>query len=71
MMKKIIFIGLIVYIMMTSFTSGYLYNHYECFETSNDHSMGCSIGQVVLSTVWPVFWTYHSGSLLFYSDSNR
>jgi len=56
----------IAYVLMISVTYGYSQRLWSCHETSYERACYTDAGGAGI--VWPVFWVFHVGTLMFEPD---
>ena len=66
MMKKKV-IAVAAYCFMISVTFGYIQNYKGCLDYGRNCSVDTTFGIGLGATLWPAYWLYHSGTLMFKS----
>lgn len=59
-----IIVLIFLYCIMTGITHGYVLDRNDCYINPSQYDE-CDIGPLFAATVWPLYWIYHSGTLLF------
>ncbi|KKM69581.1 hypothetical protein LCGC14_1449310 [marine sediment metagenome] len=54
-----------LYCAMVAFTHGYVMDRNDCYINPPEYGSACSEEPMAKATIWPVYWIYHSGTLLF------
>jgi len=56
----------ILYCIMIAITHGYVMDRSDCYINPPKYNrMICNGGPALKATIWPVYWVYHAGTLLF------
>jgi len=64
-MDRLLVICVLLYCMMTAITHGYVMDRNDCYINPSQFGEVCDAGPIFAATFWPVYWIYHSGTLLF------
>jgi len=60
-----IFTLVILYCIMIGVTHGYVMDRNDCYINPAQFGDACSTEPMFKATFWPLYWIYHSGTLLF------
>lgn len=66
---RIIIALIFLYCAMTAFTHGYVMDRNNCYINPSEYADRCSEEPMAKATIWPLYWIYHSGTLLFEPDN--
>lgn len=56
----------VIYCFIVAFTYGYVLERNNCYPLDpTSFSDECSAEPFFKATIWPIYWIYHSGTLLF------
>lgn len=65
-MDKLLVICVLLYCVMVAVTHGYVMDRNDCYINSSEYyKTDCSEEPMAKATIWPLYWIYHSGTLLF------
>ncbi len=59
-----IIVLIFLYCIMTGVTHGYVMDRNDCY-IHYQRGDACNAGPLFAATLWPLYWVYHSGTLLF------
>lgn len=57
-------ICVILYCVMIAITHGYVMDRNDCYVNPSKYTI-CSEEPMAKATIWPLYWVYHAGTLLF------
>ena len=63
---------IVIYIVGITLTFGYTNSDAGCYSGYQvGTGFSCDIGNFFSSTVWPMYWVYHTGYILFEPEEER
>lgn len=56
---------ILFYCAMIALTHGYVYERNDCYINPPEYGDDCGAEPMAKATIWPLYWVYHSGTLIF------